>query len=273
MAAPGPAAPGRPGRWRSPSRVCGSRPAAQSWGAIGDLNVRVDAMALDRPAGPSGEPEGVARLGHPPAVDEVVAAVDADHAAPGAGADEGPETPLAEAQRSRCPRRCPRPDRSRPPSGRAGASRGYRAGSKPRGWSQAVTAELSRSRTSSEVWPPPLWRRSTIRPSRPLSRRRSRCSSRPAQAHHVGNVHVAEPAPAALPDEAPVRGDPCVVAQLLLVGEGLHGHACGRAPSRAPSPTSTIRLAAPTRSGPGPVAGSTGRPSTLSTASPTPAPA
>src|SRR5699024_10978738 len=54
------------------------------------LDVRLHAVVLDLPV-LALEPAGVLRLGDAGAVDEVVAAVDADHAAPGAGADDWPD--------------------------------------------------------------------------------------------------------------------------------------------------------------------------------------
>lgn len=57
-------------------------------GALDDLDVRVDAVVLDVPA-VALQPEGVLGLGDERAVDQPVAAVDADDAAPGAGADDG----------------------------------------------------------------------------------------------------------------------------------------------------------------------------------------
>src|SRR5699024_9174664 len=51
------------------------------------LDVRLHSVVLDRPV-LALEPAGVLRLGDAGAVDQVVAAVDADHAAPGAGADD-----------------------------------------------------------------------------------------------------------------------------------------------------------------------------------------
>src|SRR5690348_184256 len=57
-------------------------------GGVDDFDVGVDAVVLDVPA-VAFEPHGVLRLGDARAVDEVVAAVDADDAAPGAGADDG----------------------------------------------------------------------------------------------------------------------------------------------------------------------------------------
>src|SRR5690606_3458108 len=61
-------------------------PAHPGVGREGHLDVRVHAVVLDRPL-LALEPAGVLRLGDAGAVDEVVAAVDPDHAAPGAGAD------------------------------------------------------------------------------------------------------------------------------------------------------------------------------------------
>src|SRR5580692_11358755 len=61
-----------------------------------DLGVGVDAVVLDRPAGIV-EPGRVPGDGDVGAVDQFVAvAVDADHAAPGAGADDGAEAEAAD---------------------------------------------------------------------------------------------------------------------------------------------------------------------------------
>ena len=69
----------------------GSWPTAQSSGVMQHLRVGVDAVVLHGPA-ELVEPGGVPRDGDPGAVDQAVAvAVDADHAAPGAGADHRAE--------------------------------------------------------------------------------------------------------------------------------------------------------------------------------------
>src|SRR6185369_13951252 len=52
-----------------------------------DLDVGIDAVVLYAPAGAL-EPQRVPRLGHGRAVDQRVAPVDADHATPGASADD-----------------------------------------------------------------------------------------------------------------------------------------------------------------------------------------
>src|SRR5699024_11524682 len=61
-------------------------------GSVLDLDIRLDTEVLHPPV-LALEPESIAGLGHLGAVDEFVAAVDADHTAPGAPADDPADRP------------------------------------------------------------------------------------------------------------------------------------------------------------------------------------
>ena len=91
---------------------------------------------------------------------------------------------------------------------------------------------------------------------------------RPALAHHVRDVQVAEPAVAELADRAAAAGHPVLVAQPPLAAQR-HDDDPARLARRAARTVSSTGLpAVPASSGHGPRTGSTGRPSTATISSP-----
>ncbi|OFA59558.1 hypothetical protein BEN35_02095 [Streptomyces fradiae] len=182
------------------------------------LDVRIDAVVLHAPA-VTLHPGGVLGLGDARAVHQVVTAVDADDAAPGAGADD-----RADAQRldrgvddvavgaGELVR-----DRDDGP-----ARRVLRIAERPHAAREVPADDAAGQLLHDELRGVPA----AVLPDvhdQPVPRHlhpQVAVELRPAGAHHVRHVEIAEPAAGRLVHMGAPPGDPVVVAQRLLVGDG-----------------------------------------------------
>ena len=207
-----------------PYSSCGSVPGGVGVRRERHFDVRGHAIVLDAPAHAAGEPGGVARLGDARAVGQGEPVVDAHHAAPGPGADDGPDPPqlghlgddvavgsgkLVGEDDDRAARCVVRVGpgllaaRHAPAGDLAADELGHELGGVP----AAVAADVDDQ---------PVQRRFGVQVAVQL---------RPAVGHHVRDVQVAEAAARGLPDGPAVGGHPFLVAQPFLVPDRDHGDA------------------------------------------------